>query len=141
MGDALGYATRQGPALVIWRTNRDTYRGGAYGGFTATVASVADPSICWNLYCRESNGGDGRCRDCRTDVLGRSRVGRSCGGSAREGLVAQRADEMMASDWILQRLSANSPTAITPRRKLAVSWMNKGPRYARVAQLDRAIAS
>ena len=66
---------------------RDTYRVGAYVGFIATVAVVAYPAICWNLYCRESNGGDGRCRDCRTDVLGRCCLSRTCCGTAVEGTV------------------------------------------------------
>ena len=87
MGDALGCPTRQGPAFVIWRTRRDTYRGGAYGGFTATVASVADPAICWNLYCGESDGGYARCGGRRTDVLGRCRLSRTCCGTAVEGMV------------------------------------------------------
>ena len=120
---------------------RDTYRVGAYVGFIATVAVVAYPAICWNLYRRESNGGDGRCRDCRADVLGRSRVGRSCGGSAREGLVAPQADEMMAWERISKVRCANGLPGITTSRGLAVSWMGQGARYARVAQLDRAAAS
>ena len=64
MEDVLGYQSPQGPAFVIRCMSRDAYRASAYGGFTAPVAVVADPAIYWYFYCRESDGGDGRCRGC-----------------------------------------------------------------------------
>lgn len=95
MSAALGYAWQKVLAFVVGRMRRDTHGCGAYGGFTAIVVDLACPAICWDLYCGESNGGDGRGRDCGADVLGGSRVGWSSGGSAPEGLVEAQVDEMM----------------------------------------------